>query len=79
MGADDYVTKPFGMAELIARVRVALRPGERARGAALRVMVAGACVGGCDIEVLAVTPLAVEPALRRALGGQAGGSHVPGG
>lgn len=24
-GADDYVTKPFGMAELIARVRVALK------------------------------------------------------
>ena len=30
-------------------------------------------------EVLAVTALAVEPALRRAIGGQAGGSHVPGG
>ena len=30
-------------------------------------------------EVLAVTALAAEPALRKALGGQAGGSHVPGG
>jgi two-component system, OmpR family, KDP operon response regulator KdpE len=26
LGADDYVIKPFGIAELIARVRVALRP-----------------------------------------------------
>jgi trk system potassium uptake protein TrkA len=30
-------------------------------------------------EVLAVTALAAEPALREALGGQAGGSHVPAG
>ena len=26
-GADDYVAKPFGMAELLARVRAALRRG----------------------------------------------------
>lgn len=30
-GADDYVTKPFGMAELEARLRVALRRSARAR------------------------------------------------
>ncbi len=32
LGADDYVTKPFGMAELLARIKVALRHGEQAKG-----------------------------------------------
>jgi two-component system KDP operon response regulator KdpE len=32
-GADDYLTKPFGMGELLARVRVALRHASRAAGA----------------------------------------------
>lgn len=31
-GADDYVTKPFGVAELLARIRAALRHGVQARG-----------------------------------------------
>ena len=38
-GADDYVTKPFGMDELLARLRAALRRGAPAEEAA--VVVAG--------------------------------------
>jgi two-component system KDP operon response regulator KdpE len=33
LGADDYVTKPFGMAELVARIRAALRHRLQAQGA----------------------------------------------
>jgi two-component system, OmpR family, KDP operon response regulator KdpE len=32
-GADDYLTKPFGAAELLARIRVALRHATRSRAA----------------------------------------------
>ncbi len=33
LGADDYVTKPFGMGELVARIRAALRHGVQDAGA----------------------------------------------
>ncbi len=32
LGADDYVTKPFGIAELVARIRTALRHSFQAQG-----------------------------------------------
>jgi two-component system KDP operon response regulator KdpE len=45
-GADDYLTKPFGMGELLARVRVALR-----RGAADRVQQPAITTGGLAIDL----------------------------
>jgi two-component system KDP operon response regulator KdpE len=41
LGADDYVTKPFGMAELVARIRTALRHRVQEQGSE-PVFVAGA-------------------------------------
>ena len=41
LGADDYVTKPFGVAELMARIRVALRHAKGAASDRPRVIRAG--------------------------------------
>ena len=46
-GADDYIAKPFGMMELVARIRAVLRRagGESAEGESSHVLVAGSiCV-----------------------------------
>jgi two-component system KDP operon response regulator KdpE len=47
-GADDYITKPFGVEELLARIRAALR-----RAQAQRDDEAVLCVGGVELDQIA--------------------------
>jgi DNA-binding response OmpR family regulator len=54
-GADDYLVKPFGLAELLARIRAVLRRGQRAGGGG----------GLAEVEVLRHGPLTVDLRTRK--------------
>ena len=57
MGADDYITKPFETEELLARIRAALRRGERAGG-------------GKDEAVLTIGDLKIDTGSREVTRGE---------
>ena len=51
LGADDYMTEPFGVRELLARIRAVLRRWERSRIASQRDAAQGCCrFGGWQLD-----------------------------
>jgi two-component system KDP operon response regulator KdpE len=52
LGADDHVTKPFGVAELLARIRVALRHAKGSEADRPRVIRAGEVVIDLDAKLV---------------------------
>ena len=60
LGADDYVTKPFGVAELMARIRVALRHARGADADRPRVVTAGEVAIDLDAKLVTRNGTAVR-------------------
>jgi len=50
-GADDYLTKPFGLKEFLARVRALTRRSKRCRRGELSLTEKGVIVGGREIKL----------------------------
>ena len=56
-GADDYLTKPFAIEELFARIRVALKRSEAVRAASGVGGVEAGMAGGADVGTVAMPPV----------------------
>ena len=56
-GADDYLTKPFAIEELFARIRVALKRAEAVRAASGVVGAGAGMAGGAGGDAAAVPPV----------------------
>lgn len=56
-GADDYLTKPFAIGELFARIRVALKRSEAVRAASVVGGIGTGAAGGTGVGATAMPPV----------------------